>query len=88
MRAYAGGHGHDASLGNHRDAATGGVANKPAKETAAAYSELLTALRILDPLEAWLPTRKPLLEADRSAQTPPRRPGRSPPGSCHARNAT
>jgi len=40
-----------------RDAATGGVANKPAKETAAAYSELLTALRILDPLEAWLPTR-------------------------------
>ncbi|MDA8185527.1 MAG: DUF4143 domain-containing protein, partial [Actinomycetota bacterium] len=57
MRGYAAATATAASWETIRDAATSGVANKPAKETAVAYSELLRTLRILDPLEAWLPTR-------------------------------
>lgn len=57
MRAYAAATATAASWETIRDAATSGVANKPAKETTATYSELLQTLRILDPLEAWLPTR-------------------------------
>ncbi len=57
MRGYAAATATAASWETIRDSATSGVANKPAKETAAAYSELLRTLRILDPLEAWLPTR-------------------------------
>lgn len=57
MRAYAAATATTASWETIRDAATGGMGNKPAKETTASYSELLRTLRILDPLEAWLPTR-------------------------------
>ena len=57
MRAYAAATGTTASWETIRDAATSGIVTKPAKETAAGYSELLRELRILDPVEAWLPTR-------------------------------
>jgi hypothetical protein len=43
-----------------RNAATSGIDDKPAKTTTIPYIELLTALRVLDPLEAWLPTRRHL----------------------------
>jgi uncharacterized protein len=33
------------------------MTNKPAKSTTINYTELLTALRILDPIEAWVPSR-------------------------------
>lgn len=56
MRAYAAATGTTASWETVRDAATSGVANKPAKTTTIAYVELLTSLRVLDPVEAWSPT--------------------------------
>jgi predicted AAA+ superfamily ATPase len=60
MRAYAAASATTASWEKVRDAATSGTANKPAKTTTGAYTELLTALRIFDPLDAWLPTRNHL----------------------------
>jgi hypothetical protein len=57
MRAYAAVTAATVSWGTIRDAATAGIANKPAKETTATYSELIKMLRIIDPVEAWLPTR-------------------------------
>lgn len=56
LRAYAAATGTTASWESIRDAATAGVADKPAKTTTMVYSELLTALRVLDPLEAWMPS--------------------------------
>jgi len=55
MTAYAAATGSTASWEKIRDAATAGYDSKPAKETASTYVELLTAIRILDPIEAWLP---------------------------------
>lgn len=60
LRAYAAATATTASWEKIRDAATSGVANKPARTTTFQYTELLTSLRILDPLEAWLPTRNHL----------------------------
>lgn len=60
MRAYAAATGTTASWETVRDAATSGVANKPAKTTTVPYVELLTSLRVLDPVEAWSPTRNDL----------------------------
>ena len=60
MRAYAAATATTASWEKIRDAATSGAANKPAKTTTLQYTELLMSLRILDPLEAWLPTRNHL----------------------------
>jgi uncharacterized protein len=57
LRAYAAGTATTASWEQLRDAATAGVDNKPAKTTTTRYTELLTQLRILDPIEAWLPGR-------------------------------
>ena len=56
MRAYAAATGTTASWETIRDAAAGGHVARPAKATAASYSDLLQSLRILDPVEAWLPT--------------------------------
>ena len=56
MAAYAAATGSTASWEKIRDAATAGYDAKPAKETTAAYVELLTALRIIDPIEAWIPS--------------------------------
>ncbi len=57
MRAYASATATTAPWETIRDAATAGIANKPAKETTATYSELLKMLRILDSIETWFPTR-------------------------------
>lgn len=56
LRAYAAATATTASWETLRDAATGGLANKPARATTTSYTELLTALRILDPIEAWIPS--------------------------------
>ena len=55
LRAYAAATGTAASWEKIRDAATSGVADKPAKTSTLPYIELLTALRILDPVPAWTP---------------------------------
>ena len=57
LRAYAAATATSASWEQLRDAATAGLDNKPAKSTTITYTELLTQMRILDPLEAWLPGR-------------------------------
>ena len=56
LRGYAAATGTAASWEKIRDAATSGIADKPAKTTTLPYIELLTGLRVLDPLEAWLPS--------------------------------
>jgi predicted AAA+ superfamily ATPase len=56
LRAYAAATATTTSWEKIRDASTSGRADKPAKTTTIPYIELLTALRILDPIEAWLPT--------------------------------
>ena len=57
MRAYAAATGTSAAWERIRDSATAGLANKPAKTTTLNYTELLTEMRVLDPLDAWLPGR-------------------------------
>jgi predicted AAA+ superfamily ATPase len=57
LRAYGAATATSASWEQLRDAATAGLDNKPAKSTTITYTELLTQMRILDPLEAWLPGR-------------------------------
>jgi len=57
LTAYAAAVSTTASFEKIRDAARGSSASAPAKATTMAYTELLTALRIVDPIEAWLPTR-------------------------------
>jgi len=57
MRAYAAATATSASWETIRDAATGGTVTKPSKPTTSTYTELLTTLRILDPVEAWVPSR-------------------------------
>jgi uncharacterized protein len=60
LRAYAAATGSSASWEKVRDAATSGVADKPAKTTTISYVELLTSLRILDPIDAWMPSHNHL----------------------------
>jgi predicted AAA+ superfamily ATPase len=49
------------------DAATAGLANKPAKETTLAYRDALSSLWLLDAIPPWIPSRNHL---DRLAQSP------------------
>jgi uncharacterized protein len=49
------------------DAATAGLANKPAKETTLTYRDALASLWLLDAIPPWIPTRNHL---DRLAQSP------------------
>jgi predicted AAA+ superfamily ATPase len=49
------------------DAATGGLANKPAKETTLAYRDALSSLWLLDEIPPWIPGRNHL---DRLGQSP------------------
>lgn len=60
MTAYAAATATTASWEKIRDAATAGYESKPAKETSANYAELLTSLRILDPIDAWIPSNNHL----------------------------
>ena len=60
LRGYAAATATTAAWEKIRDAATAANGDKPAKTTTLPYIELLTALRILDPLPAWLPTHNHL----------------------------
>jgi predicted AAA+ superfamily ATPase len=60
LRAYAAATATTATWESIRSAATGGTTNKPSKHTTQAYTELLKELRILDPLEAWVPSHNHL----------------------------
>ncbi len=60
LRGYAAAVGTTTSWEKIRDAAAPGTDDKPAKTTTTPYIELLTTLRILDPLPAWLPTNNHL----------------------------
>lgn len=55
LTAYAAAAGEAVSYEKVRDAATAGHVDKPAKTTTLPYIDVLTGLRILDPLPAWLP---------------------------------
>ncbi len=57
MAAYAAASSTTASFETIRDAATGGHGEKPAKTTTLPYRDVLERLWVLDPVEAWLPTR-------------------------------
>lgn len=60
LRAYAAATATTTSWEKIRNAATSGEDVKPAKTTTLPYIELLTSLRILDPLDAWAPTNNHL----------------------------
>jgi predicted AAA+ superfamily ATPase len=57
MAAYAAASSTTASFDTIRSAATAGDNDKPARTTIAPYRDVLERLWILDPVEAWLPTR-------------------------------
>lgn len=60
MTAYAAASSTTASFNTIRDAATAGHGDKPAKTTVIPYRDVLERLWILDPVDAWLPTRNRL----------------------------
>lgn len=60
LTAYAAATATTATFETIRDAATGGSATKPAKTTVMTYRDVLERIWILDPVEAWLPTRNHL----------------------------
>jgi predicted AAA+ superfamily ATPase len=61
LAAYAAATATTASWEKIRNAATSGTDDKPARTTTIPYVELLRGLRLLDPVEAWLPTRNHLV---------------------------
>jgi predicted AAA+ superfamily ATPase len=60
LAAYAAATATTTSYAKILDAATGGDANKPVRNTAAAYREMLQRIWLLEPLEAWIPAFNPL----------------------------
>lgn len=60
LRAYAAATGTTASWEKIRNAATTSTDAPPARTTTQPYIELLTALRILDPVPAWIPSNNHL----------------------------
>jgi predicted AAA+ superfamily ATPase len=60
LRAYAAATGTTASWEKVRDAASGASGDRPAKTTTLPYIELLTGLRVLDPVPPWTPSRNHL----------------------------
>ena len=60
LRAYAAATSTTATWEAIRDAATAGTGDKPAKTTTLPYVETLSGLRILDELDAWLPSHNRL----------------------------
>lgn len=57
MTAYAAATATTASFESIRAASTGGQGEKPSKTTVQPYREILERIWILDPVQAWLPTR-------------------------------
>lgn len=68
LRAYGAATATDASYEKIRDAATSGRADKPAKTTTLPYIDVLTDLRILDPVAAWTPGLNHLKRLTKSPQ--------------------
>lgn len=60
LTAYAAATATSAAYETIRDAATPGHSHKPTKVTSLGYRDVLQRLWILDPLDAWLPTRNRL----------------------------
>jgi len=60
LAAYAAATATTTSYSQILDSATPGEADKPSRVTADAYRALLQRIRVLDPLEAWLPAFNPL----------------------------
>jgi hypothetical protein len=60
LTAYAAATGTSATFERIRDAATPGEHDKPAKQTAIAYRDVLSQLWVLDPVPGWLPSGNPL----------------------------
>jgi hypothetical protein len=67
MRAYAAATATTASWQTIRDAATGGIVDKPARRTTAVHTDLLTTLRILDPIP---PGGRPVITCPASPARP------------------
>lgn len=67
LTAYAAATATTAGYNTILDAATAGDGDKPAKTTTIGYRDVLTRLRVLEPLPAWLPTR---VHLTRLAQAP------------------
>lgn len=66
LTAYAAAVGEAVSYEKIRDAATAGHGNKPAKTTTLPYIDVLTTLRILDPVGGWVPSSNRLSRLTRS----------------------
>lgn len=62
LTAYAAAVATCTSFEKIRDAATSGEGEKPAKSTVQPYRDILENLFVLDPLDAWLPTRNHIAE--------------------------
>ena len=60
MTAYAAASATTASYEAIRDAATSGQGDKPSRQATAPYSNTLEQLWVLDPVQAWMPTRNRL----------------------------
>lgn len=60
LAAYGAATATDASYSAILDAATAGLAEKPARQTVDGYREHLERLFVLDPVPAWIPTFSPL----------------------------
>jgi uncharacterized protein len=67
LAAYAAATSTTAAYSKILDAATAGLANKPAKETTLAYRDALSSLWLLDEIPPWIPGRNHL---DRLGQSP------------------
>ena len=68
MTAYAAATATSATWKTIRDAATGDGAERPAKSTTIPYRDILERLWIVDPLPAWLPTRRLMTRLSRPAK--------------------
>jgi predicted AAA+ superfamily ATPase len=67
LAAYAAATSTTAAYSKILDAATAGLANKPAKETTLAYRDALSSLWLLDAIPPWIPSNNHL---DRLSQSP------------------
>ena len=68
LNAYAAATSTTASFEVLRDAATAGVADKPAKATTQHYRDVLERLWIIEPVSAWLPSSNPIARLSTSVK--------------------